>query len=96
MIRLRILQNMRVLGHAIENLQNAGFVNLKKNSIISIKTDKNNIPIDVFWRRRLKEAKYDYSIEVLPKLSELIPNPVKNAFKARSSSQKRVKKHDTD
>ena len=44
---------------------------LKINSVrgysgeITIKTDSNNVPLDKFWRRRLKDAKTDNCVEVV-------------------------------
>ena len=31
------------------------FFNYKKNQIINIKCDGKNIPLDIYWRRRIKD-----------------------------------------
>lgn len=36
---------------------------------VEIKTDVNNIPLERFWRRRLKDAKIDNCVEIV-KISE--------------------------
>lgn len=32
---------------------------------VEIKTDKNDVPLDRFWRRRLKESKIDNCVEII-------------------------------
>jgi hypothetical protein len=45
---------------------------LKINSVpgysgaVTIQTDGNDIPLDKFWRNRLKDAKTDNCVEVIP------------------------------
>lgn len=50
------------------------FINLKINlplpgytagQTIKIKTDRNNVPLDLFWRRRLKDALVDNCVEII-------------------------------
>lgn len=39
--------------------------NLKKDSTIELLVDENNIPLDLYWRRRLKDSKIDNCVEIV-------------------------------
>lgn len=39
--------------------------NLKKGSIIQLLVDENNIPLDLYWRRRLKDSEIDNCVEIV-------------------------------
>lgn len=41
---------------------NADFMKYRKGAVISVKVD-DGIPIDSFWRRRLKDAEFDNCVE---------------------------------
>ena len=36
-----------------------------KDSIINLECDKNSIPLDQFWRNRLKDSKIDNCVEII-------------------------------
>lgn len=38
---------------------------LLKGAIVSVESDKNGIPIDLFWRNRVKDSAIDNCVEVL-------------------------------
>lgn len=38
----------------------------KPGDIIKIEVDENNIPLDRFWRNRLKDSAIDNCVELLP------------------------------
>jgi hypothetical protein len=38
----------------------------KAGSIVRIKTDTNGVPLDHYWRNRLKDSKIDNCVELLP------------------------------
>ena len=38
---------------------------LKKGFIISLLVDDNDIPLDMYWRRRLKDSQLDDCVEIL-------------------------------
>ena len=42
----------------------------KKGDIIELKADENNIPLDRFWRDRLKDSKIDKCVEIVIKKSK--------------------------
>ena len=44
---------------------NKDMAGYKAGRTINIKADINNIPLDIFWRRRLKDAKSDNCVEVI-------------------------------
>lgn len=37
----------------------------KKDTVLDIKADKNNIPLDKYWRQRLKDAATDNCVELV-------------------------------
>lgn len=39
--------------------------NLKKDTIIELLVDDNNILLDLYWRRRLKDSKIDNCVEIV-------------------------------
>ena len=39
--------------------------NLKKGSVIELLVDSNNIPLDLYWRRRLKDSEIDNCVEIV-------------------------------
>jgi hypothetical protein len=41
------------------------FGSYKKNEEIEIKADSFNIPVDLFWRNRLKDSQIDKCIEII-------------------------------
>jgi len=44
---------------------NTNLGEFKKGLVLNIKVDKDNIPIDKYWRARLKDSQKDNCIEVL-------------------------------
>ena len=47
---------------------NANLLNVKAGAVISLDVDAHGVPLDRFWRRRLKDAAIDNCIEaVAPK-----------------------------
>lgn len=56
----------------------------KKGTSINIEVDSNNIPIDKYWRARLKDAAIDGCIEVIEEEKEFQDIKIK-------SNKKRVK-----
>lgn len=42
-----------------------GDITFKKDEIISIAGDENNIPLDLFWRSRLKDSATDNCVELV-------------------------------
>ena len=45
---------------------NKPFLNFAKGRILEIESDNEGTPVDVFWRRRLKDAKQDNCCEIVP------------------------------
>ena len=37
-----------------------------KGSIVDLECDKNSIPLDFFWRSRLKDSEIDNCVEIIP------------------------------
>lgn len=51
---------------------NQDMAGYKAGRTINISADINNVPLDIFWRRRLKDAKSDNCVEVIkPSKSKL-------------------------
>lgn len=51
---------------------NQDMAGYKAGRTINISVDINNVPLDLFWRRRLKDAKTDNCVEVIkPSKSKL-------------------------
>ena len=46
--------------------------NLKKGSVIEIDVDKDNIPLDIYWRRRLKDSAIDQCVELVTNNSKKV------------------------
>lgn len=38
---------------------------LKKGSMVNVELDSNNIPLDLYWRRRLKDSAIDDCVEII-------------------------------
>lgn len=53
----------------------------KTGEIITIETDKHGVAIDIFWQRRLKDAKRDNCCKMITKLK------AKKPAKAKSDSE---------
>lgn len=56
----------------------------KAGSIISLESDVNNIPLDRFWRFRLKDSAIDNSIEVITDKKEAPSEESKTNKKKKS------------
>lgn len=50
---------------------------LRPGDILKIECDNNRIPIDYFWRRRIKESFIDKSLVILEEKSNLKDNKTK-------------------
>ncbi len=44
---------------------NKDMAGYKAGRTINISTDINNVPVDIFWRKRLKDSKIDNCVEVI-------------------------------
>lgn len=42
---------------------NAPLLNYKEGSIVTIDCDKGGTPLDIFWRRRVKDSKIDNCVQ---------------------------------
>lgn len=51
---------------------------LRKGLIVNVESDKNGNPIDVFWRRRLKDAEIDNCCEIV--------KPIRKSTKPKDDS----------
>lgn len=49
----------------------------KKGSVLKIKS-KDCVPIDIYWRKRLKESESDNCIEVIKNISSTINKKIKS------------------
>ncbi len=47
---------------------------VKKGDIITVEVDSNSIPLDQFWRRRLKDSKIDNCVEIVNNNNKKIKN----------------------
>lgn len=72
-----------------ENKNFANYVTIKNKSSVKlqgvvpgkrkkIKVDKNGIPLDHYWRRRLEDSKIDGCVEIVSEKNETIGQPEKN------------------
>ena len=46
---------------------NVDMLKFKAGRVLNIEVDQNNIPIDQFWRNRLKDAEIDNCVEIVNK-----------------------------
>lgn len=63
-IKLNFASNMKIK-------LNVDLGKYKKGSVINIITDANGIPIDKYWRSRLKDSEKDGCIEVVQEKKEI-------------------------
>ena len=55
------------MSNTIKLKLNAPLRGLGAGSVTSIKTDDNGIPLDRYWRNRLKDAEIDNCVEIIRK-----------------------------
>lgn len=63
-----------------QNIKFSGKV-FNKDTIIEVDVDANNVPLEQFWRRRLKDSLIDNCVEVVKESKEEIEQSKKNINK---------------
>jgi len=67
----------------------------KKGSVIKIKVSDNNVPKDIYWRRRLEDSMFDNCIEIVYDKKKVIDGPAKSEAPhkvVKKKVKKKVKK----
>lgn len=54
---------------------------LKKGFVMSLFVDDNDIPLDIYWRRRLKDSQLDGCVEIVGNKKDTLDNTNKNKNK---------------
>lgn len=44
---------------------------LNKDSIINVECDENSIPLNRFWRNRLKDSEFDNCVEIVKEIDQI-------------------------
>lgn len=70
---------------------NSDFVTgYKSGDIVNVKFDDNNIPLDKFWRNRLKDSAIDNCCEIIEEKEKLKAPKIDEKVKVKTHKQERL------